>query len=420
MLLCLITCVGMNIGLALQHSYAALLVLRCFQAFGSSTTVLLSSAVTADLVTRAERGKYMAYSSLGLTLGPALGPLTGGILVQFLGWQSTFWFLAIWSGVMLVVVFLILPETCRSVVGNGSIPPQRWNRSIKQMFWDKPVHDDNADAATLAPPVKKKRATPMDSARVSCEKETACLLIFSALLFAGYSMVLSSMPSQLGDRYDFDSLEIGLCYLPYGFGALTSRWTTGSLIDWNFRRQAAKKGVEIQRNKQPNMSEFPVEAARLQITIPLVYAACVGLIGYGWVMNFRTHLAGPLIMLFILAHAISGATSTLVTLIVDCHVDQPATATAAATFFRFLLGAGAVAVAVPMIDAMGIGWMGTLIAFLLVLCSGMLWAVLVWGFKWRLQYKAKKEKKQVERELKKKEKLGLGPLGVSQDPIEKN
>ena len=42
-----------NLGLALQNSYAALMVLRCFQSFGSSATIALSSATVADLVTRA-------------------------------------------------------------------------------------------------------------------------------------------------------------------------------------------------------------------------------------------------------------------------------------------------------------------------------------------------------------------------------
>lgn len=409
-LLCMVICVGVNIGLALQNSYAALLVLRCFQSFGSSTTVILSSAVTADLVTRAERGKYMAYSSLGTTLGPALGPLIGGVLVQFLGWRSTFWFLAIWAAVMLVIVMLFLPETSRSVVGNGAIPPQRWNRSIKQMFFDKPRQDDFAETATLAPP--KRRPTPIDSFRLSCEKETALLLAASALLFAGYSMVLSSMPSELEDKYGFNALQVGLCYLPYGFGALSSRWTTGSLIDRNFRRHARRHGIEIQRNRQQRMTDFPVEAARLEITIPLVYVACVAVIAYAWVMNFQVHLAGPLIMLFILAHAISGATSTLITLVVDCHVDQPATATAASTFYRFLLGAGAVAIAVPIIERIGIGWTGTIIAFAQVLCSAMLWAVFKWGFKWRQEYRAKLEQKAAEKELRKKEKLGLGGSGL--------
>ena len=46
---------GANIGLALQDSYAALFILRCMQAFGSSSAIALGYAVVADVSTSAER-----------------------------------------------------------------------------------------------------------------------------------------------------------------------------------------------------------------------------------------------------------------------------------------------------------------------------------------------------------------------------
>jgi MFS family permease len=70
-----------NIGLALQTNYAALLVLRCVQAAGSSGTIALSIAVVADIATSAERGKYMGYATAGILIGPALGPTLGGTLI---------------------------------------------------------------------------------------------------------------------------------------------------------------------------------------------------------------------------------------------------------------------------------------------------------------------------------------------------
>lgn len=56
---------------------------------------MVSNATIADLVTRAERGRYMVYSSLGYMIEPAVGPILGGILTRFLGWRSIFWFLTV-------------------------------------------------------------------------------------------------------------------------------------------------------------------------------------------------------------------------------------------------------------------------------------------------------------------------------------
>ena len=97
------------------------MVLRCLQSSGSSGTIALGSAVVADVSTRAERGKYIGYATMGVTLGPALGPIIGGLLDQYLGWRAIFWFLSIFAAVFFIIVVLVMPETARTIVGNGSI-----------------------------------------------------------------------------------------------------------------------------------------------------------------------------------------------------------------------------------------------------------------------------------------------------------
>ncbi|PYH95649.1 MFS general substrate transporter [Aspergillus ellipticus CBS 707.79] len=379
MLVCLISYMAVNIGLSLQDNYIALIVLRTFQSCGSSAISVVGMAVTADVITRGERGKYMIYSSLGTTMGPALGPIIGGILAQFLGWRSIFWFLTIFAGAMIIIILICFPETCRAVVGNGSKPPPKWNRPAIPLL--KPTTSDATNDST--PTTKPKRPTPLDSILVALEKETGALIAFTALLYCGYVAVLSSLPSQLEAKYGYNSLQVGLCYIPYGVGSLTSRWTIGRFVDWNFRRHGRRQGFEVVRNRQVDLTDFPVERARLEITLPTVYLGCLFIIGYGWVMNYNISVAGPLVMLFFVAHTISGATSTLITLLIDCHVQRPATATASNTMFRCFLGAGAVAAAVPVIDAIGMGWTATLISVMWVVCSVLLWGILLWGHEYR-------------------------------------
>lgn len=101
---------GANTGLALQHNYAALMVLRALQSTGSSATVAIGSAVMADITTSAERGGYITAVQASAQFAPALAPVLGGILTQFLGWRSTFWFLAIAAGVFLVIYLPFAPE----------------------------------------------------------------------------------------------------------------------------------------------------------------------------------------------------------------------------------------------------------------------------------------------------------------------
>lgn len=132
-LICFVVYIAANIGLALAPSYGAILGLRCLQSAGSSTTVALCSAVVADIVTSAERGQYIGFTVVASVLAPALGPIIGGLLSQHLGWRAIFWFLTILAGVALALLALFFPETCRDIVGDGSITPPFVYQSVWQM-----------------------------------------------------------------------------------------------------------------------------------------------------------------------------------------------------------------------------------------------------------------------------------------------
>lgn len=381
-----------NIGLSLQKNYAALMVLRCLQSSGSSCTIALGSAAVADLSTRAERGKYIGYATMGVTLGPALGPVIGGLIDHFLGWRWIFRFLIILAGVYSSLIVMLLPETCRAVVGNGSVPSARWNRSGWQILSTRFRHgrkppEPNYDTVQKG----KRRPNIFASALIATEKEPAIILAYGALLYCGYMAVLSTLTSQLKTQYAFNSIQIGLCYLPLGCGSLTSRWTVGSLLDWNFKREAARQGMPIVKNRQQSIEKFNIEVARLAITIPFVYGGALCLIAYGWVMQFKTSLAGPMIMLFFMSHLTTGAFSSLNTLIIDTNRESPATAVAATNLWRCLTGAGAVAAAGPLIERIGLGWTATFIAFLWLAFSPLVWAVYKCGHGWREDLRRKRE-----------------------------
>jgi len=59
-----------------------------------------------------ERGTRIGLFFAMPLLGPSLGPMIGGALVQAFNWRATFWFLAILGGVSLIS-FTFLKETFR-------------------------------------------------------------------------------------------------------------------------------------------------------------------------------------------------------------------------------------------------------------------------------------------------------------------
>lgn len=97
LLLTMVIYMGANIGLALMPTskYWLLLFLRALQSTGGSAAISIGAGAVADVAMPSERGKFMAVFQAGVTVGPALGPLLGGVFAQTIGWRAIFWFLAI-------------------------------------------------------------------------------------------------------------------------------------------------------------------------------------------------------------------------------------------------------------------------------------------------------------------------------------
>lgn len=220
-ILCFVVYIGANIGLALQNNYAALLVLRCLQSTGSSGTVALGAGIVADIATSGERGKYMGLVQLGPMVGPAIAPVLGGILSQFLGWQAIFWFLTILAAIYLILAGISFPETGRNVVGNGSIPPQGWNMSLLNYMATRKANENLALSSTpshqaarvaqseLAAKRKLRWPNPLKTVHIIFEKDVGVVLLFCGLLFTGMYTVMATVPSLFAKIYGFNDLQIG-------------------------------------------------------------------------------------------------------------------------------------------------------------------------------------------------------------------
>lgn len=418
-IVCFVIYIAANLGLALQDSYAALFVLRCLQSTGSSATVAMTSAVVADIATPAERGKYMGFTLSGSLLGPAIGPVLGGVLAQFLGWRSIFWFLTIFSGAFLVVFLIFFPETARGSVGNGSIQPQGWNMSLVNYLALRKARRNSDDAAkdTLdhLPKKKFRFPNPLASLIILCDKQTAILLVYNAFLFASFYDITAILPSTLSKIYSFNDLQIGLCYLPIGIGAMLAAFINGQLLDRNFARWCKKKGVQIKKGRDQDLSNFPIERARLEIALPATYTAAALTIIFGWLLDKEVHLAGILVVLFFTSFSMCIAFNVTSTLLIDFYPRSAATATAANNLARCLLGAGATGVIVPMVNGIGRGWSFTLISLILFVASPMIWVVIWKGPKWREERRVKMERKKAEMEKKQAAKVEEGSSKTSVD-----
>ncbi|KAI1382308.1 major facilitator superfamily transporter [Hypoxylon crocopeplum] len=409
--ICFVIYIAANIGCALAPSYPALLVLRMVQSAGSSTTVALCQAVVADVVTSAERGQYVGITSLPILLAPAIGPVIGGLLAQFVGWRFIFWLLAILAGVVFIIHATFLPETCREIVGDGSIRPHPAYRTLWQLCKDfrrkrRERRNPQSSGASLTHTTSHtsarrslhlKKFNILASLIILFEKEMFLLLMYGSIIFTGFYCVATVMPTQLTEVYGFDQIKVGLMYLPMVGGCIVAAVVNGKMMNWNYRRHCKLCGVPFERSKQQNLEEFPIERARLEIGVPMLLLSMFVLFGWGWSFQYRAHIAVPCVLLFLFGWSVVGFSNTINVLIVDINVGSAGAATASNNLTRCLVGAAATAAIEPMINGVGSGWAFMILGFLYLVFSPMLFVVWKYGMKWRKEnrdrLRAKGEKK---------------------------
>ncbi|GJC79020.1 itaconate transport protein [Colletotrichum liriopes] len=221
-----------NIGLSISPNFTVLLIFRGLQAAGSASTVSIGNGVIQDISPPAERGAFVSfYQATYLEVrnfSIAIGPVLGGLLANFLGFRSIFVFLLILSSIVTLVIIVFLPETMRTIAGNGSLRLEGVYKPLVQFFKKEPDYLETPEE-----PIKRKEVTLMtfvEPLRLLVQKDILINLVFGGVVYTVWSMVTSSTSGLFKHRFNLSELEIGLAFLPNGFGTIIGSAIAGKLM----------------------------------------------------------------------------------------------------------------------------------------------------------------------------------------------
>lgn len=364
----LIIYIAASIGLAVQDSYGALLVLRMLQSAGSSGTIALAYGVIADIAAPHERGGYVGAAHVGFNSAPSLGPILGGVLTQKTGWKSIFWFMTGLASLVFILILFLLQETSRALVDNGRLSPIGINLALADLARR---HRENGEMQMHRARLKVLSIIP--SLRIIFQRGTGTVMASNAVFYMKYSCVLASLAPLLQEVHELSVLQSGLCYLSFGVSCAAASYGVGQIANYDYRATAKAHGLAVDRVKGDEILQFPIEKARLRTIWVYIFFSSSCTLGYGWSLETRAHLAAPLSMLFLIGFAVTGIFNVLNTLVVDLNPHQPATASAAVSITRCLCAAAGVSVLQLLFDAIGPGWTFTMISGLCYLTVPPLW-----------------------------------------------
>ena len=243
----------------------------------------------------------MAASNMSLFGGAFFTPILVGKITATLGWQWTFYLIAIFAGALFPFIFFFVPETAYR-------RPEYLNTDVQR--GDSIAHEGierhsngsatNSDAIELQP---KEKPLPVDAYQIApkatfvqslwpfngrkTDENFFKLLLRPFPLFLhpaifwgcliqgaliGWTVMIGVVLAAifLGPPLWFDQVVTGYMYTGPFLGAVLGFVLSGVLSDWSAR-------VMIRRNNGVFEPEF-----RIILVIPQMIFGCVGLYGFGW------------------------------------------------------------------------------------------------------------------------------------------
>lgn len=286
-----------------------------------------------------------------------ISPVIGGTLTDFLGFRSIFWVIFIFGATIMVLIILALPETLRSIAGNGTVKLGHIHRPLWSILKSRDTpFNPSPDARTYRPSLAAL-TEPLSCLR---QGNIVASILFGSIVYGVWTTVISTTTLLFQERFHLSTFLVGVAFLPSGAGTALSFYLTGIIMDRDYRI------VELQYRDKHNMDQnssldpkslpdFPIYRARLRSLwwIALVFIATTA--GYGFSF-LSPSVAVPLVLQFIIA---SSATAVLFldgVLVADTYPGCSSPVIAVMNMIRFSCGALAVGTVQLLFNRLGYGF----------------------------------------------------------------
>lgn len=344
---CNVLFVAWTLGCALAPDMASLLVFRLFAGLAGSCPITIGGGSIADTFSQQERGGAMALFALGPLFGPVIGPVVGGYLTQGAGWRWVFRVLTIAAGVATTAALILMRETYEPVLlerRTEALRKETGNPNLRSKL-DPGITKKEYFIRSIIRPTKMLIFSPT-------------ILIFSiymAIVYGYLYLLFTTLTLVFENVYHFSQGSVGLTFLGIGVGSLLGLGIFGGLSDKLVKSMTKKKGGEMK-------PEYRLP--------PLIPASCfipIGLFWYGWSAEKKVHWIMPIIGTGWVGLGMIAMFMSIQTYFVDCFTVYAASAIAANTVLRSLVGAFLPLAGPKMYQTLGLGWGNSLLGFIAVL-----------------------------------------------------
>jgi MFS family permease len=299
-------------------------------------------------------------------MGPVLGPTVGGFLGDGAGWRWIFWSLTMASGVGTLASLFLQRETYAPVL------LERHTRKLKIKTRNEALyHKHSNNDLTTSETFRRAIARPLSMLFTS--PIVFMTSIYVGLVYAYGYLLFTSFEHTFHAIYGFSNRTVGLTYLGFGVGCAIALFVVGAVSD--------RMVMRYSRGSDEWKPEY-----RLLPLLPGSLVVPIGLFWYGWSAEAMTHWIVPIIGTAWVGLGTVAIYTPVQSYLIDAFTTYAASAAAANTIFRSLLG-GFLPLAGPSLyAALGQGWGNSVLAFIGLAFTPLAWITLRYGEDIRKKY----------------------------------
>ncbi|KAK2624699.1 hypothetical protein QTJ16_005892 [Diplocarpon rosae] len=321
-----------------------LLAFRFWAGCAGVAPLTIGAGSIGDLMKAEQRGGAMAIFSLGPLLGPIVGPIAGGYIAESIGWRWVFRILAICSFLVTILSLLLMDETYAPTLLEARAAARRQQHS-DPAYRSRYTRD-------LPPRIIFQRALQRPLKLLFLSPIVSLLSLHVAFVYGLLYLLFTTFTAVFTGIYAFSTGSAGLSFLGLGAGSLLGVAVMGSTSDRIYTHYQAQNGGE-------GKPEY-----RLPALMWCSGFVPVGLFWYGWSAQAQVHFIVPILGTVLIAFGMLSVMLPVQSYLVDAYTQYAASAVAAATILRSLLGAFMPLAGQPLYDKLGIGWGNSLLGFL--------------------------------------------------------
>ncbi|OCH93097.1 multidrug resistance protein 4 [Obba rivulosa] len=357
--ICNLLFIAFNLGCAFAPTAGALIGFRLLSGFVGSAPIACGGGTISDMFSERDRASAMAVYSLGPLIGPVVGPIAGGFVAQSIGFKYVFIIIVGLSSVAAIIGIPFLRETYHPVI--------RLRRAR--------LAADPEKAAEAHPHLIQEHGskihrlwTDLSRPFILLTRSFVCFLLsaYMALMYGIYYLMFATFPTLFIGVYGFSVGASGLAYIGLGIGFALSTIFGASFADKVYRSLS-------DRNGGVGKPEYRIPA--------LIFGSFfvpVGVFWYGWSAQAQIHWIMPIIGTGIFGFGMMATFLPIQLYLVDTFT-YAASALAAASVFRSMLGFAFPLFGEQMFAALGYGGGNSLLAGLAIV-FGIPFPVWLWFY----------------------------------------